>query len=407
MDGNNSSIDNSSLFSITAGSYEGSLFVWDVTKNDNNDLQTKMTAGFHCCVGSIKAIAVSESGDFQECCSIKLVISNLNIPGNCLVCGGMDEKIRIFNMKDKKSTGELSTHTGAITSLKFYKDSHLLSGSEDSTICIWRMYDWACIHILGGHKGPVHDISIHPSGKLALSVSRDKTMKIWNLIEGRIAFTRRLSGAAERVLWSEDGTYYLLVFQKEVQVYVAEDNSLTCTLQHDLRVNQALFLQHPPPTPQISLATAVAAADGGGGGGVVKEAMTGTGMGMGMVVVTISECDGGSLNVFDLTGNKVGTWHLGDVLGGRPKDMSLSHYQQQHIPVPVSTNTSTTTTAASSTTNGYHTAVVIVSSTGTILTVCGDKLMAGKVSREALLSVVSTTAEPRFTCVSVWNNSHT
>lgn len=41
-----------------------------------------------------------------------------------------------------------------------------------------------CVHILGGHKEGVHDVSIHPSGKCALSVSKDQTMRLWNLVEG-------------------------------------------------------------------------------------------------------------------------------------------------------------------------------------------------------------------------------
>lgn len=41
---------------------------------------------------------------------------------------------------------------GAITSLEFFGQSHLLSGSADNSICIWRTSDWNCLHILGGHK---------------------------------------------------------------------------------------------------------------------------------------------------------------------------------------------------------------------------------------------------------------
>ena len=38
--------------------------------------------------------------------------------------------------------------------------------------------------MLSGHKEPITSISIHPSGKLALSVSKDNTMKLWNLVQG-------------------------------------------------------------------------------------------------------------------------------------------------------------------------------------------------------------------------------
>jgi protein MAK11 len=40
------------------------------------------------------------------------------------------------------------------------------------------------VHVLSGHKEAITSISIHPSGKLALSVSKDNTMKLWNLVQG-------------------------------------------------------------------------------------------------------------------------------------------------------------------------------------------------------------------------------
>ena len=55
---------------------------------------------------------------------------------------------------------------------------------KDHNLSIWRVYDWQCLHILGGHKSYVNHFSIHPTGKLALSVSKDSTMKLWNLVQG-------------------------------------------------------------------------------------------------------------------------------------------------------------------------------------------------------------------------------
>lgn len=39
--------------------------------------------------------------------------------------------------------------------MEFYKSTHLLTGSEDHTVCIWRVHDWALLHVLGGHKAAV------------------------------------------------------------------------------------------------------------------------------------------------------------------------------------------------------------------------------------------------------------
>ena len=123
-------------------------------------MEARLAYGFHVAPGSLRAVAISGSGKY-------------------FVCGGEDEVIRIFDMQTNKSCGDLSaTHKGSITALQFFQDSFLLSASDDCTVCIWRISDWSCIHILGGHKRAVNGLSIHPSGKLALSVSKDNTMKV-------------------------------------------------------------------------------------------------------------------------------------------------------------------------------------------------------------------------------------
>ena len=77
------------------GSYEGSLFGWDMLVNEEGALALDMTYGFHCSQGSIRCVSVSPNGKF-------------------LVCGGTDEMIRIFDMKTKKSVGDLSNFLLAV-----------------------------------------------------------------------------------------------------------------------------------------------------------------------------------------------------------------------------------------------------------------------------------------------------
>lgn len=97
---------------IAACSYEGSIFGWKVEENaEQMEMTSKLTFGFNASIGALKAIACSLSGKY-------------------LVVGGMDERIRIYDMHDNKAVGELSQHTGAVTSLKFFNDSYLISASE-------------------------------------------------------------------------------------------------------------------------------------------------------------------------------------------------------------------------------------------------------------------------------------
>jgi protein MAK11 len=99
---------------------------------------------------------------------------------------------RIYDLKKRKDLGSLVQHNGAITALQFYSKSHLLSASEDGTICIWRTRDWECMATMKGHKGRVNGMCVHPSGKIAISVGKDKALRLWNLMTGRKASVNKL-----------------------------------------------------------------------------------------------------------------------------------------------------------------------------------------------------------------------
>ena len=100
---------------------------------------------------------------------------------------------RIFNLRSGKDFGSLVQHTGTVTCVQLYgRDSaglptHLLSGSEDKSICVWRVGNWAHMATLTGHKGAINDVAIHPSGALGLSVARDGTLRMWDLASSKLA----------------------------------------------------------------------------------------------------------------------------------------------------------------------------------------------------------------------------
>ena len=341
---------------ITAGSYEGSIFGWDVDSHG-----TTMSFGFHCSAGSMKTITVSKSGKY-------------------LVCGGMDERIRIFDMRLKKAVGELTTHTGTITSLKFFEDSYLISGSEDNTLCIWRVYDWTCVHILGGHKSTINDLAIHPSGKIVLSVARDNTMKLWNLIEGRIAFTRRLKGSADKVAWDESGSHYLLVVNKEVQSYSSADNSCTAIVVNDCRVNQALFM----PSTKGSKHSRSKNRN-------IKHSADNEGTHIDAFLVLT---ENRLLTVYTLNGARVSQIEL-PIEGGRTRDMAcVVASSVDNEPVVDECDTDVQ--------SGF---ISIVTSAGMLFMLRLDALMDQNSSFESCyFSSFSVKVEPRLTCIAAWTS---
>uniref|UniRef100_A0A672S3Q0 PAK1 interacting protein 1 n=1 Tax=Sinocyclocheilus grahami TaxID=75366 RepID=A0A672S3Q0_SINGR len=98
----------------------------------------------------------------------------------------------------------------------------------------------SCIYLFRGH---VTSLSVHPSGKLALSVGTDKTLRTWNLIEGRSAFIKNLKQNAEIVLWSPDGDQYAVVGNDRVDIYILKSATITGTIAFTQRISCVKFLK--------------------------------------------------------------------------------------------------------------------------------------------------------------------
>ncbi|OPJ76634.1 p21-activated protein kinase-interacting protein 1 [Patagioenas fasciata] len=169
-------------------------------------------------------------------------LSAVAVNNRYVVTGSRDETIQIYDMKKKIEHGALLQHNGTITCLEFYGTAHLLSGAEDGLICIWNTKRWECLKSIKAHKGHVTSLSIHPSGKLALSVGTDKTLRTWNLVEGRSAFIKNLKQNAHIIKWSPDGERYVTVITNKVDIYKLDTASITGTITTEKRISSLIFV---------------------------------------------------------------------------------------------------------------------------------------------------------------------
>jgi protein MAK11 len=67
--------------------------------------------------------------------------------GRFLLIGGFEELIKIYDIRKRREVGLLEGHGGTITVLKHH-DNFVFSGSEDSTIKVWKTKDWALMETL-------------------------------------------------------------------------------------------------------------------------------------------------------------------------------------------------------------------------------------------------------------------
>ncbi|KAG2444218.1 hypothetical protein HYH02_009156 [Chlamydomonas schloesseri] len=146
--------------------------------------------------------------------------------GPYVASGGADDLIHLYDMVAERDLGTLMNPCdGAVPCLEFFTPegrstpTHMLGGSGDGAINIWRCRDWEHLKVMRGHKGAVNALAVHPSGKLALSVARDSAIRMWNLVKGRCTYTTRLEAEAEGVAFSHTGDAYSLLSGSRISVF--------------------------------------------------------------------------------------------------------------------------------------------------------------------------------------------
>ena len=105
-----------------------------------------------------------------------------------------------------------------------------------------------------GHKGRVNGMCVHPTGKIAVSVGKDKSLRLWNLMTGRKASVTKLGEGnhlavglmieAYDVKWNAAGDRYAILFDRRVVVYNMEVEA-QITIEHSVRIHCVQYLQHP------------------------------------------------------------------------------------------------------------------------------------------------------------------
>lgn len=162
-----------------------------------------------------------------------LSIKCLDISKRYLVSGSNDEHIKIYDLQKRKELGTLLQHQGSITALKFSQtedksnNKWLLSASEDHKIIIWRIKDWENFGTLKGHTARINDLDIHPSSRIAVSVSDDHSIRLWNLMTVKKAAVLKLKNYNQNgqyVRWlGANGEYFAVALLNKVLIYSTSD----------------------------------------------------------------------------------------------------------------------------------------------------------------------------------------
>ncbi len=143
-----------------------------------------------------------------------------------LCSGGVDESVRVFDLRTRRSVGVLQQHSSTVNCMAMVPPGKvLLTGGEEGNIIVWRCGDWVSQLVMRGHKGGVVALASHPSGRLALSLGKDSTLRLWDLTKGRQVHSQGIPANSRGAQWSKDGSKFFIHYDTQVGVYNGEDGS--------------------------------------------------------------------------------------------------------------------------------------------------------------------------------------
>ncbi|GAB0100158.1 p21-activated protein kinase-interacting protein 1-like [Sergentomyia squamirostris] len=207
-------------FNVIVGTYEEFLLGFTFQDSKTENLPGKISKIFasHSHVASIRCVA--------GC-------------GEIVASGGADDKIFINCLKSRQEIAILTAQSSTVNTVEFSPDgSHLFAGCADGSMLAYACDTWEVVKVWkDAHKGSsVNQIRIHPSGKLALSLGGDLTLRTWNLIKGRQAYATNLKSKQELgrivecVEWAPNGEFFALSGSKIVQIWSSQDASVKTTI---------------------------------------------------------------------------------------------------------------------------------------------------------------------------------
>ncbi|OSD05394.1 WD40 repeat-like protein [Trametes coccinea BRFM310] len=225
-------------FKVVCGSYEKLLYGLEgivASEGSEYSFHLEPIFIFPAHVSCIKSVAASPQG------------------GKWLATGSADEIIKVWDLRRRKEIGGLMHHQGSIMHLEFPSRSYLLSASEDGTLALFSARDWAVLRTLKGHKGRVNSVAVHQSCKVALSVGKDRTLRMWDLMRGKGSASTKIGKEGELVRWSTDGTLFAVQAQNTIDVYSTEMDLLH-SITHPSRLHDIKFCKRVDGDGELLLA---------------------------------------------------------------------------------------------------------------------------------------------------------
>ncbi len=130
-----------------------------------------------------------------------------------LASASLDRSIWLWDVNNGTALRELKGHSGGVTSLCFLPGKKtLVSAGIDRSLRVWDVDSGELIRSMDNHTMPVYGLAVRPTKNglpMVASVSKDKTVRLWQPTIGRMVRFARLKSKPLGVGWVRDGTKVL------------------------------------------------------------------------------------------------------------------------------------------------------------------------------------------------------
>nr|XP_010970407.1 PREDICTED: NACHT and WD repeat domain-containing protein 1 [Camelus bactrianus] len=115
-------------------------------------------------------------------------------------------------------------HKGITAMAWSLEEKLLVVGTQEGIVAVWDMEEQQVIHMLTGHTGEVRCVKVFAKGMLAISASKDHTLRLWNLLSGQEKFTIWDGGSKDP---TEPQVWSLHVDEAKKVVYLASSSKVS------------------------------------------------------------------------------------------------------------------------------------------------------------------------------------
>lgn len=154
--------------------------------------------------------------------------------GKYVVTGGEDKKIIAYEASTLKPIKVMTHHRDAVTGLAFRRGTNqLYSCSKDRTVKVWSLDEMAYVETLFGHQDEILDIDALAQERCISVGARDRTARLWKVIEETQLVFRggsdkktRVEGVDQRSLLKEGSMDRIAMIDDDLFVTGSDNGSI-------------------------------------------------------------------------------------------------------------------------------------------------------------------------------------